>query len=71
MAGGHQDRPYRTDFARPFFSTHFARVCETILKENIMSAYWLLLLPVAGFAWSAVDNVVRALPRRNEDLTYF
>jgi hypothetical protein len=36
----------------------------------IMSAFWLLLVPVAGFAWVAVRGVLCALPRSNEDFVF-
>ncbi len=35
-----------------------------------MSAFWLLLVPVAGFAWSVVRTVLCALPRSNEDFVF-
>jgi len=35
-----------------------------------MSAFWLLLLPVAGFAWYAFGAVVRTLPTCNEDFVF-
>lgn len=35
-----------------------------------MSALWLLLLPVAGFAWHVVASVVRLCPGCNEDFVF-
>jgi hypothetical protein len=35
-----------------------------------MSAFWLLLVPVAGFAWYVLGDVVRAVPKRNEDFIF-
>lgn len=35
-----------------------------------MSAFWLLLVPIAGLAWSAVRAVLCALPRSNEDFVF-
>jgi len=40
------------------------------LKESIMSAFWLLLVPVAGFAWFSLRAVMCALPKSNEDFVF-
>ena len=36
-----------------------------------MSAFWLLLLPVAGVVWYVVGGVARALPQTNEDFMFW
>lgn len=35
-----------------------------------MSALWLLVVPVAGFAWHLVGGAVRAVPKSNEDFVF-
>jgi len=35
-----------------------------------MSAFWLLLVPVAGFAWVSVRGVMCALPKSNDDFVF-
>jgi hypothetical protein len=35
-----------------------------------MSALWLLLLPVAGFAWRFVASVMGLCPGCNEDFVF-
>lgn len=35
-----------------------------------MSAFWLLLVPVAGFVWFGLRGVMCALPRSNEDFVF-
>lgn len=56
----------------PFFSTSFAQVCENELNlEVVMAALWLLLLPVAGLVWYVVADAVRAVPKCNEDFTFY
>lgn len=35
-----------------------------------MSAFWLLLVPVAGFAWYGLRGVMCALPKSNEDFVF-
>lgn len=39
-------------------------------KETIMSAFWLLLVPVGGFAWLVLRDVLCALPSSNEDFVF-
>jgi hypothetical protein len=36
----------------------------------IMSAFWLLLVPVGGFAWLVLRDVLCALPGSNEDFVF-
>jgi hypothetical protein len=40
-------------------------------EEAVMSALWLLVLPVAGLVWYVVADAVRAVPKRNEDFTFY
>ncbi|SFC88122.1 hypothetical protein SAMN05216204_111140 [Massilia yuzhufengensis] len=35
-----------------------------------MSALWLLVVPVAGFAWYVFGAVLRAVPKCNEDFVF-
>lgn len=35
-----------------------------------MSAFWLLLVPVAGFGWFSMRSVICALPKSNEDFVF-
>lgn len=35
-----------------------------------MSAFWLLVVPVAGFAWVGINDVLRTVPKRNEDFVF-
>ena len=35
-----------------------------------MSAFWLLVFPVAGFAWVGLRGVMGALPKSNEDFVF-
>jgi hypothetical protein len=39
-------------------------------KESILSAFWVLVVPVAGFAWYGVRDVLGALPKSNEDFVF-
>lgn len=57
--------------AVPFFEP-ISHVCakRAVLKESIMSAFWLLLVPVAGFVWISLRGVVCALPKSNEDFVF-
>ena len=43
---------------------------RAVLKESIMSAFWLLLVAVAGFGWHALRGVLCALPTSNEDFVF-
>lgn len=55
----------------PFFEV-ISHTCakQPVLKESIMSAFWLLVVPVAGFAWYALRGVMCALPKSNEDFVF-
>ncbi len=35
-----------------------------------MSAFWLLVVPVAGFGWHSLRGVIHALPKSNEDFVF-
>jgi hypothetical protein len=35
-----------------------------------MSGFWLLLLPVVGFAWYLVGEALHVVPDRNEDFVF-
>lgn len=53
------------------FRTGVRNSCVSYLnKEIAMSALWLLLLPVAGFAWHVVASVMRLCPGCNEDFVF-
>ncbi|VXC68767.1 hypothetical protein MASSI9I_90313 [Massilia sp. 9I] len=55
----------------PFFEMISHRCAKrAVHKESIMSAFWLLLVPVAGFGWSVVRGVMAALPKSNEDFVF-
>lgn len=36
-----------------------------------MSALWLMVLPVAGYAWHAVAGILRVIPKSNDDFGFF
>lgn len=36
-----------------------------------MSAFWLLVLPVAGVVWYVVGEVARAIPHSNDDFMFW
>ena len=40
-------------------------------QEFVMSAFWLLSLPVAGFAWHLVASILRLCPGCNDDFIFF
>ena len=46
-------------------------MCEKMIKEAVMAALWLLVLPVAGLAWYVVVDAMRGIPRCNEDFTFY
>jgi hypothetical protein len=35
-----------------------------------MSGFWLLVVPLAGFAWYGLHRVICALPKTNEDFVF-
>jgi len=55
----------------PFFEMISHRCAKLLSQEFVMSAFWLLSLPVAGFAWHLVASILRLCPGCNDDFIFF